>query len=190
MKAIRLFAKDRVHALKNVALVAACVSLMASCASGSYDVAALQASDAGDQKTAISLAKKEVARFSDPDQCSRTTNHNCGTLALAYGSLAEYQILDGDRVAGEGSFRSAKGALSLTDPKIRSSATAIVYRDVSEAFWKVGDRDRAIAVFKEGRAAGADQYLYMSAAAQAVDQQPTIGNGQAPSRPPVRPATK
>jgi hypothetical protein len=145
--------------------------VLAACASESYDTAALQASDAGDQKTAISLAKKEVARFAEPDQCSRTTSLNCGTLALAYGSLAGYQILDGDRVAGEGSFRSAKAALSLTDPRIRSSATGIVYRDVSEAFWKVGDRDRAIAIFKEGRAAGADQYLYMSSAAQAVDQQ-------------------
>src|SRR5262249_46126920 len=152
-------------ALKNVVAAAASVSVLAACASESYDTAALQASDAGDQKTAISLAKKEVARFAEPDQCSRTTSLNCGTLALAYGSLAGYQILDGDRVAGEGSFRSAKAALSLTDPRIRSSATGIVYRDVSEAFWKVGDRDRAIAIFKEGRAAGADQYLYMSSAA-------------------------
>jgi hypothetical protein len=33
----------------------------------------------------------------------------------------------------------------------------MVYRDVSEAFWKVGDRARAVAVFNEGRAAGADK---------------------------------
>jgi hypothetical protein len=186
VKAIRSFAirrpsgnssvKDRLHALKNVASVAACVLLMASCASASYDTAALQASEGGDQKAAIGFAKKEVGRFSGPDQCSRTETLNCGTLALAYGSLAGYQILDGDRAAGEGSFRSAKAALSLTDPKIRSSATAVVYRDVSEAFWKVGDRARAIAVFKEGRAAGADQYLFMSSAAQVADRQPTIGN--------------
>jgi hypothetical protein len=181
VKAIRLFGyphdgRDRVRALRTVALVAACASVMASCASDpSYDVAALQASDGGDQKAAIGFAKKEVGRFSGSDQCSRTTTLNCGTLALAYGSLAGYQILDGDRAAGEGSFRSAKAALSLTDPKIRSSATGIVYRDVSEAFWRVGDHARAIAVFKEGRTAGADQYLYMSSAARAVDQQPKMG---------------
>jgi hypothetical protein len=45
----------------------------------------------------------------------------------------------------------------LTDLGTRSSATAMVYRDVSEAFWKVGDRARAVAVFNEGRAAGADK---------------------------------
>jgi hypothetical protein len=47
----------------------------------------------------------------------------------------------------------------------------MVYRDVSEAFWKVGDRARAVAIFNEGRAAGADKWLFMSAAAQAADQQ-------------------
>jgi hypothetical protein len=143
--------------------------MMASCASASYDTAAMQASDAGDQKAAIRLAKKEVARFSE--QCSRTATLYCGTLALAYGTLAEYQILDGDRTAGEGSFSSAKIALSLTELANRPSATAMVYRDVSEAFWKVGDRARAVAIFNEGRAAGADKWLYMSAAAQAADQQ-------------------
>jgi hypothetical protein len=56
---------------------------------------------------------------------------------------------------------------------IRSSATAMVYRDVSEAFWTVGDRARAVAVFNEGRAAGADKWLFMSSAARAADQQPT-----------------
>src|SRR5262245_14975783 len=98
----------RMHALKNVVTVAACVSMMTSCASDSYQTAAMQASESGDQKSAISLAKKEVARLSGPDQCSRTTNLNCGTLALAYGTLAGYQILDGDSTAGEGSFRGAK----------------------------------------------------------------------------------
>jgi hypothetical protein len=34
----------------------------------------------------------------------------------------------------------------------------MVYRDVSEAFWKVGDRARAVTVFNEGRAAGADKW--------------------------------
>jgi hypothetical protein len=165
----------RIRAFKNVVTLAACASMLASCASASYQTAAMQASESGDQKAAISLAKKEVARFSGPDQCSRATSLNCGTLALAYGTLAGYQILDGDSTAGEGSFSNAKGALSLTDPRIRSSATAVVYRDVSEAFWKVGDRARAVAVFTEGRAAGADEYLFMSSAARAANQQPTDG---------------
>lgn len=149
--------------------VVACAFAMASCTSDSYQTAAMQASDAGDQKAAIGLAKKEVARFATPDQCSRSTNYNCGTLALAYGSLAGYQILDGDKAGGESSFRNAKQALSQTAADNRSSATAIVYRDVSEAFWRTGDRARAVAVFKEGRAAGGDQYLYMSSAARAAD---------------------
>jgi hypothetical protein len=162
----------RIRALRSVVALAACVSLAASCAGNpSYQEAALQASDSGDQKTAVSLAKKEVARFSGPDQCSRAKNLYCGTLALAYGTLAGYQILGGDSAAGEQSYSSAKAALSLTDPKLRSGAAGAVYRDVSEAYWKVGDRARAIAVFSEGRAAGADQYLYMSSAAQAVDRQ-------------------
>lgn len=163
----------RMHALKNVVTLAACASMVASCASDSYQTAAMHASEGGDQKTATRLAKKEVARFSGPDQCSRTTSLNCGTLALAYGTLAGYQILGGDSTAGEESFIQAKGALSLTDPGNRSSATAMVYRDVSEAFWKVGDRARAVAVFNEGRAAGADKWLYMSSAARAAGQQPT-----------------
>lgn len=163
----------RVHVLENVVKLAACVLMIASCASASYQAAAMQASESGDQKAAISLARKEVARFSGPDQCSRTTSLNCGTLALAYGTLAGYQILDGDSTAGEGSFGSAKGALSLTDLGTRSSATAMVYRDVSEAFWKAGDRARAVAVFNEGRAAGADEWLFMSSAARAADRQPT-----------------
>jgi hypothetical protein len=166
----------RMHALRNVLAIAACGSMMASCADESYQTAAMQASEGGNQKAAISLAKKEVERFSGPDQCSRATSLNCGTLALAYGTLAGYQILDGDRTAGEESFINAKGALSVTDPDNRSSATAMVYRDVSEAFWSVGDRARAVAVFNEGRAAGADKWLFMSSAARAAaradDRQP------------------
>ncbi len=157
--------------------------MLAACGSESYQEAALRASDSGDQKAAVSLAKKEVARFSAPDQCSRATNTNCGTLALAYGALAGYQILDRDRTAGLGSFIQAKGALSLTDPALRPSATAMVYRDVSEAFWKVGDQERAIAVFKEGRAAGADQWLFMSSAARAAEPKPA--DTQATDAPPT-----
>jgi hypothetical protein len=115
---------------------------------------------------------KEVARFSTSDQCSRTTSFNCGTLALAYGTLAGYQILDGDKTAGERSFGRAKGALGWMDPANKPSATAMVYRDVSEAFWTVGDRARAVAVFQEGRAAGGDVFLYMGSAARAADQLP------------------
>jgi hypothetical protein len=132
----------------------------------------MQASDGGDQKTAISLAKKEVVRFSTADQCSHATSFNCGTLALAYGTLAGYEILDGDKTAGERSFGRAKGALGWMDRENRPSAVAMVYHDVSEAFWKVGDRARAFAVFNEGRAAGGDSWLYMSSAARAADQLP------------------
>ena len=158
--------------LKGIVAIAACAALLASCSSSSasYQTAALQASDGGDQKAAVSLAKKEVERFSD--KCSSTNRLECGTLALAYGALASYQILDRDRAGGEGSFIQAKGALSVTDPAIRASATGMVYRDVSEAFWTAGDRARAVAVFKEGRAAGGDQYLFMSSAARAAEQQP------------------
>jgi hypothetical protein len=163
----------RTHAFKHVLVVAACASAIASCTSPSYQTAAMQASEDGDQKTAIALARKEVARFSTPEQCSRTTSLNCGTLALAYGILAEYQILDGDKTAGERSFSSAKGALGWMERESRPSATAMVYRDVSEAFWKIGDRARAIAVFNEGRAAGADGWLFMSSAARAAAQVPT-----------------
>jgi hypothetical protein len=142
----------------------------------------MQASEAGDQKTAISLAMEEVARYSTPDQCSRTTSFNCGTLALAYGTLAGYQILDGDKAAGERSFGSAKRALAWMDLEYKPGATAMVYRDVSEAFWKVGDRARAVAVFQEGRAAGADVYLYMGSAARAADQLPTGPSRALPKR--------
>ncbi len=163
---------SRSPTLRHLTATAVCALMLASCASPSYQTEAMQASDAGDQKTAVSLAKKEVARFSTPDQCSPNTTFNCGTLALAYGTLAGYQILDGDRMGGERSFGSAKVALRWTDPDNRSSATAMVYRDVSEAFWRVGDRARAVAVFKEGRAAGGDFYLYMSSAARAADEVP------------------
>ena len=167
----------RAHALKHVVTVVACALVVAACADSSYLAEAMQAAERGDQKTAISLAKKEAARFDKPEQCSRTTRLNCGTLALTYGTLAGYQILDGDTAAGEGSFSRAKGALSLTDPENKASATGMVYRDVSEAFWKTGDRSRAVAVFNEGRAAGADSWLYMSAAGRAAAPQP-------PAQPP------
>lgn len=175
--------RGRKHALVKVVTIAAGGWMMASCASESYQSAAMQASESGDQKAAIGYAKKEVARFSEPDQCSRAVNVNCGTLALAYGSLAGYQILDGDSSAGERSFSRAKGALSLTDPANRASATAIVYRDVSEAFWKVGERARATAVLNEGQAAGADKWLYMSSAARAADEQRI--DRQLPSQQPI-----
>ena len=172
--------------LEKLVVVAACALAMTSCASdASYQVAAMEASNSGDQKAATSLARKEVLRFSTADQCSRTATVNCGTLALAYGTLARYQILDGDRTGGEGSFRSAKQALSLTDPEFRAGATGVVYGDVSEAFWKTGDRARAIDVFKEGRTAGADQYLYMTSAARFVDQQQQQEQQQQPEQGPT-----
>ncbi len=162
----------RTYDLEPVVVIAACSLALASCTSTSYQTAAMQASEGGDQKAAISLASKEVARFATPDQCSRTKSFNCGTLALAYGALAEYQILDGDKTAGERSFGSAKAMLGWMDRENKPSATAMVYRDVSEAFWKVGDRARAIAVFNEGRAAGGDGWLFLSSAAGAADQLP------------------
>lgn len=172
--------RGRRHTLRNLVTAAACALALSSCAGESYQVAAMDASDGGNQKAAISLARKEVARFTGPDQCSRTNALNCGTLALAYGTLAGYQILDRDRAGGEASFRSAREALTLTEPENRPGATAMVYRDVSEAYWKIGDRTRAIDVFKDGRAAGADKYLYMSSAARALDPQPA-------SPPPANP---
>jgi hypothetical protein len=146
----------------------ACASVLAACSSPSYQAAAIDASQRGDQKTAISLEQKEVARFATPKQCSSTTSFNCGTLALAYSSLAEYQIIGGDKAAGESSFGHAKGALAWTDSANRASAAAMVYRDVSEAYWKIGDRERAVAVFNEGRAAGADSWLGTASAAAAA----------------------
>ena len=162
--------RGRTHSLVRAVAVAACSIGLASCGDPSYQAAAMEAYEAGDQKKAISLAKKEVDRFSKPDQCSSASRLNCGTLALAYGTLAGYQIVDGDKAAGEGSFSRAKSALSLTDVATRPSATAMVYRDVSEAYWKVGDRARAVAVFDEGRAAGADSWLFMGSAARAAAQ--------------------
>jgi len=157
-----------------VALVA-CPLLAASCTSTSYQAAAIDASQSGDQKTAIGWAKKEVARLSKPAQCAGTSRFNCGTLALAYGSLAEYQILDGDTAAAETSFGGAKGALQRMDSANRPSAIAMVYRDVSEGYWKAGDRARAIAVFQEGRAAGGDGWLSTASAATAIGQGPAEG---------------
>ena len=154
-------------ALGTLAFAAAACSTPAS-----YQAAAIEASQRGDQKTAAELARKEVARFSTPDQCSRLKNINCGTLALAYASLAEYQILGGDRSAGESSFNGAREALGWMDVANKPGATAMVYRDVSEAYWKMGDRPRAVAVFKEGRAAGADHWLYFAAAAAAASDPP------------------
>lgn len=131
--------------------------------------AAIAASDRGDQKTAINLTEKDVARLSAPDQCSNTTNYNCGTLALAYSTLAQYQILDGDKAAGETSFAKAKDALKLTAKANHPSAAGMVYHDVSEAYWKVGDKTRAVAVFKEGKSAGADSWLLTASAARIAE---------------------
>ncbi len=167
-----LWGERRTRVLRLVATVAT-AALAAACASGgeSYQAEAMQASDKGDLKTATSLAQKEVEKYSASDQCSSTTNYNCGTLALAYSSLAEYQIRSGDRAAGERSFDRAKGALQLVAKDNKPSATGMVYRDVSEAYWKAGDKQRAIAVFREGTTRGADEWLYTSSAAKAVAQQ-------------------
>jgi hypothetical protein len=169
--------RGRRHTIGKLVAAASCAFALSACGGGeSYQVAALQASDGGDQKAAAELARKEVARFTGPDQCSSANNVNCGTLALAYGSLASYQILGRDRAGGEESFRDAKAALRLTAPENKASATAIVYRDVSEAYWKIGDKTRAIDVFKDGRSAGGDMYLYMSSAARAVEPPPATAN--------------
>lgn len=176
-----LWGERRTRVLRLVATVAT-AALAAACASGgeSYQAEAMQASDKGDLKTAASLAQKEVEKYSASDQCSSTTNYNCGTLALAYSSLAEYQIRSGDRAAGERSFDRAKGALQLVAKDNKPSATGMVYRDVSEAYWKAGDKQRAIAVFREGTTRGADEWLYTSSAAKAVAQQ----EGRPASPPP------
>jgi hypothetical protein len=164
--------RSKFDALKRLFGLATCALVAASCTSSSYEAAAIEASQSGDQKTAVRLAQKEVARFSTRSQCSRSRNFNCGTLALAYGSLAEYQILNGDKTAGESSFSSAKAALGQMNSADRPSATAMVYRDVSEGYWKVGDRTRATVVFNEGRAAGADGWLFTASAAGAGDRGP------------------
>ena len=157
---------------RRIAGLVVCAASLAACASGdSYQVEAMQASDKGDLKAATSLAQKEVDKYSATDQCSSATNLNCGTLALAYSSLAEYQIRSGDAAAGERSFDRAKGALQRVPKDNMPSATGMVYRDVSEAFWKAGDKRRAIAVFKEGTTRGADEWLYTSSAAKAVAAQ-------------------
>ncbi|MBS0539249.1 MAG: hypothetical protein JSR47_10865 [Proteobacteria bacterium] len=140
--------------------------LVAACGESSYQQAALDASAAGNQKEAVSLARKEVARFDTEDQCSARTNKNCGTLALAYSSLAEYQILAGDRIGGEASFNRARGALRMTDPANQASAAGMIYRDVSEAYWKTGDKARARAIVEQGRAAGADSWVMSGSAGQ------------------------
>ncbi len=143
--------------------------LLAGCGGAkSYDLAAMDASYSGDMDSAIGLAKKEVARFATPDQCSPARNLNCGTLALAYGSLAQYQIAAGDRAAGEISFGHARDAMGLMDPAHLPATAGVVYRDVSEAFWKAGDRARAKAVIEQGRLAGGDTWLAGSSAGQAL----------------------
>lgn len=128
----------------------------------------MDASYRGDYKTAIALAQKEVARFATPDQCSTAQNINCGTLAMAYGSLAQYQIAAGERAAAEVSFSNAKAAMGIMDRAYLPSTAGVVYRDVSEAYWKVGERTRAKAVIEEGRKAGGDTWLANSSAGQEI----------------------
>ncbi len=159
-------------------MLGACSSPSTPAPSSSYQAQAMEASQGGDLKTAKTLAEKEIERLSTPElQCSQANSRNCGTLALAYSSLADYQIRSGDRGAGERSFGNARSALVWMDSANRAGATAMVYGDISEAFWKVGDRQRAIAVFEEGRDAGGDSYLYMCSAAAAVraGQSPPAG---------------
>jgi hypothetical protein len=89
---------------------------------------------------------------------------------LAYGSLAEYQILYGDKVAGERSFGSAKDAIGRMNRADKPSAVGMVYRDVSKGYWKVGDRALAVAVINEGREAGGDSWLSTASAADSADR--------------------
>ncbi len=154
-------------ALSASALVAACGDDKPK----SYDLAAMDASYSGDLKTAISLARKEVARFATPEQCSPAHNINCGTLALAYGSLTQYQIAAGDHAGAEMSFANARDAMSIMDREHLPATAGVVYRDVSEAFWKVGDKARAKAVIEQGRLAGGDTWLAGSSAGQAILQE-------------------
>lgn len=140
----------------------------------------MEASSSGDQKKAITLARQDIERFAAADQCSPTVKVNCGTLALAYSTVAQYQILDGDWRGGERSFQAAKRTLPMVEPANKASATAMVYRDVSEAYWKIGNKPRAVAVFNEGREAGGDVWLYSSSAA-------AIADGGNPVRPPGAP---
>lgn len=165
---------DRGTQVLRLVVTGAAGALVTACASSdgtSYQEQALRASEGGDLKAATSLAQKEVEKYSASNQCSSTTNYNCGTLALAYSSLAEYQIRSGNMAAGERSFDRAKGALQMVPKDNKPSATGMVYRDVSEAFWKAGDKRRAIAVFREGTTRGADEWLYTTSAARAVAQQ-------------------
>ena len=160
-------AAGRASGLKNLLALGACALALVACSNPdqSYDAAAMDASQGGHQKTAVGLAKKEVERLLARGQCSADTRLECGTLALAYGSLAEYQILDGDKQAGAESFSRAKGAIAWADKAERASAIGMVYRDVAEAYWKVGERTRAREVINEGQAAGGDGWLFTAAAA-------------------------
>jgi hypothetical protein len=161
-------------ALKHLMIISASALVMASCSSPTtYQAAAIQASESGDQKAAASLAAKDVEQFSASGQCAGDSTLNCGTLALAYGSLAQYQILGGDKAAGERSFLKAKGAIARMDRADRPSAVGMVYHDVSEGYWKVGDKTRAREVFNEGRDAGADKFLYFASAARLDVPEPT-----------------
>jgi hypothetical protein len=164
----------------NLAGLMACALLAAGCSSPSVQEQAMEASSSGDQKKAITLARQDIERFGASDQCSPTVKVNCGTLALAYSTVAQYQILDGDWRAGERSFQAAKRTLPMVEPANKASATAMVYRDVSEAYWKIGNKPRAVAVFNEGREAGGDVWLYSSSAA-------SIADGGNPVRPPGAP---
>jgi hypothetical protein len=139
-----------------------------SSAPENYQAAAIDASWRGDSKEAVAFARKEVDRLSTPDKCSPGHVASCGTLALAYGSLAQYQIMAGERTAGETSFGHAKGAIAMMDRADVPSAVGMVYRDVSEALWKTGDKARARQVVEEGRLAGGDGWLLTSSAAQAI----------------------
>jgi hypothetical protein len=159
--------RGKLFAVARLLMLGACALVAASCTSPSYQAAAIEASQGGDQKRAVNLIEKDVARYSAPGQCSGASTFNCGTLALTYGSLAEYQILDGDKVAGERSFGSAKDAINRMDQADKPSAVGMVYRDVSEAYWKIGDRARAVTVIKEGHEAGGDSWLSTAAAADA-----------------------
>jgi hypothetical protein len=182
-----------------VARLLACAfmsALAAACSSAptTYESDAINASFAGDQKKAIGLAKKEVARFATPDQCSPAKRINCGTLALSYGSLAEYQVLDGDRAGGETSLQNAKGALAMMDRTELPSATGMVYRGISDAYWKKGDQARARALILEGREAGADGWLLTTAAGQAIlkekekeRESQVVAADAEPSIPPASP---
>lgn len=179
--------RDRGTQVLKLVVAGAAGALLTACAgdSTSYQEQALRASEGGDLKAATSLAEKEVEKYSASDQCSSTTNYNCGTLALAYSSLAEYQIRSGNVAAGERSFDRAKGTLQRVPKDNKPSATGMVYRDVSEAFWKAGDKRRAIAVFKEGTTRGADEWLYTSSAAKAVAQQEGRPVPATPGMPPA-----